>query len=154
MMARGVFFVMELGQYLWRICRSSSYEELRILLIMVDSITICCQEQDVDGFQMLLVDDHGCSIACMVIQPGSIIRKHIDAAVAAITGERLVTTAIVVREIGANAIIGAPPAIVKEVSSTVIFHGVLNLGWRIPEGRSLRLARFELRGVLTQEDAP
>ena len=79
---------------------------------------------------------------------------HVNASVTAIAGERLIATAIPVGEISAGAVIGAPPAVVEEVASLVVFHRVVNLGGRVPEGGSLWLGRLELRWVLAQQDVP
>src|SRR5947208_15604416 len=75
----------------------------------------------------LLVDDHSRSIRRMVIQPLRIIWCHINAPMAAVPGKRLISAAIVMRKTGTRAIIGPPPAIVKEVATIVVFHLILNL---------------------------
>ena len=105
-------------------------------------------------FARLLVDDHGCSVSCVVVQPVCIIGEHIDAAVAAIAGKRFIPAAVIVGEVGTNTVISTPPAVMKEVAAIVVFHGIINFGGWIPEGGPLRLARFELGRVLTQKDVP
>ena len=84
----------------------------------------------------------------MVVEPVRIVRGHIDAAVAAIAGKGFIAAAVIVGEVGTNAIVGTPPAVMKEVAPIVVFHGVLNLCRGIPESRSLGLARFELCRML------
>ena len=91
-------------------------------------------------FARLLVDDHGCSVSCVVVQPVCIVREHIDAAVAAIAGKRFITAAVVVGKVGTNTVISTSPAVMKEVAAIMVFHGVINFGGWIPEGRPRRLS--------------
>src|SRR5438874_2351919 len=100
------------------------------------------------------VDNHARPISRMMIQPIRIVWCHVNTAMTTVTGKRFIASAVPVGEIGATPIIGAPPAIVKEVSPIVVFHRVLNRGRRIPECRSFWFTRFEFGGMLTQKNVP
>src|SRR6266852_4326258 len=66
------------------------------------------------------------------VDPGRLLFLHVDAAVTAVAGERLIAAAVVMRELRAGAVIGAPPGVVDEESAPVIQDRVVNRGWRIP----------------------
>ena len=91
-----------------------------------------------------LIDHHCRAVGGVLVQPTGHSLRHIDATVATVASKRLVATAIIVREIGAGAVVGAPPAIVEVVSTIVIFHGEVDIGVGIPERRSLGFTGFEL----------
>src|SRR5207248_8862014 len=79
------------------------------------------------------------------IHPCSIVLLHIDTPVATIAREGLVTARIVMRELCAGAKVHTPPGIVDEVPIRVIEDSIMNRGRRIPERRTRRLSRSELR---------
>src|SRR5258708_6861139 len=77
------------------------------------------------------------------VHPGRVVLLHVDAAVAAITCERLVAPNIVVRELRAGAKVHAPPGIVYEETAPVIQNRVMNRRIGIPVRRTRGVCRFE-----------
>src|SRR6266481_7428490 len=78
------------------------------------------------------------------IHPGRVVLLHVDAAVTAITCERLVAPNIVVRELRAGAKVHAPPGIVYEETAPVVQNRVMNRRIGIPVRRTRGVCRFEL----------
>lgn len=101
-----------------------------------------------------LVQNDRCTPGDLGIEPGDIAGGHIDAAVTTTAVEGSGAAGIDVREIVIFAEVGSPPGIVEEVAVGMVLHRVLDGCRWIPEDRTGRLARFELRGTLTQDDAP
>src|SRR5260370_20828417 len=70
------------------------------------------------------------------IHPGRVVLLHVDAAVTAITCERLVAPNIVVRELRAGAKVHAPPGIVYEDTAPVVHNRVVDRRLRLPITRT------------------
>src|SRR6266851_2786076 len=88
------------------------------------------------------------------VQPGHIVRIHINAAMTPIIIILGGTRGISVWKVFPRPIAISPPAIVEEVAPSVILHRILDSRRWIPECRPRRLGRFELRWVLAQDNAP
>src|SRR5215472_3913242 len=102
----------------------------------------------------MLVEYHASVVARVCVEPARLILLHIDTAVASVSCKRLVTAAVIVREVRSRTIIGSPPAVVEVVAAPVVLHRVVDVGIRIPECRPLRFARLERRRRLAQQDVP
>src|SRR5579885_2034772 len=101
-----------------------------------------------------LISDDGRAPGNDVIEPGDITWVHVDTAMTAIAIKGRCSRWIAVREIHPRTVNASPPAIVEEVSADMVFHRILDRRWRIPESRARWFARFELGGMLAQEDVP
>src|SRR5579875_1990365 len=92
----------------------------------------------------------------MRVYPGRLIFLHINAAVAAIAGEGLIASNIIVRELRAGAKIHTPPGVMYEETAPVIENGIIDMRRRIPERRTGRIVGLEFRrrlAVLYRPDA-
>ena len=85
-------------------------------------------------FQAILINGYNGIPVCMVVYPGSLVLLHVDAAMAAVARESLVTSNIIVRELRAWPIVHAPPGIMYEETAPVIKNRVVNVRGRVPEG--------------------
>src|SRR5260221_10978357 len=92
-----------------------------------------------------LVHEHCISKRGVLIEPGGVLRCHVDTAFRPIVRKGAIAL-ILVRKVRAGTIAGSPPAVVKEVAAHVVFHSIVNAGIRIPVGRPLWFSRFEDRG--------
>src|SRR5260370_23372493 len=100
------------------------------------------------------IENHRRSPRDLRVQPGHIVRIHINAAMTPIIIILGGTRGISVWKVFPRPIAISPPAIVEEVAASVILHRILDSRRWIPECRPGRLARFELRWVLAQDNAP
>jgi len=68
------------------------------------------------------------------IEPGNLIRVHVDAAVTAIVIKRCCAAGVRVWKVIILPKVSSPPGIMEEVATCVKFHRILNRRWWIPEG--------------------
>src|SRR6266487_3729649 len=90
----------------------------------------------------------------IVVKPGCLVQLHIHAAVTAIAGEALIAAGVVVWELGAGTVVGAPPRIMDEETAVMVQNRVMDRRIGIPVGRALRLRRLEDRRRLAVLDGP
>ena len=81
------------------------------------------------------VHDHRRSPRNLWIQPRYIIGIHVHASVTAVACVRLITGCIIVGEIHPWPVVCPPPAIMKEVTASMILHRILDRRRWIPESR-------------------
>src|SRR6266516_140097 len=103
---------------------------------------------------MKLVHYHCCSPGDLWVKPGDIVGIHVDTSMAAVAGIYRGATGVIMREVVSGTGIRRPPCIMGEVAARVVVQSMLHRGGRIPECRSLCLARFAFGWPLTQYNTP
>src|SRR6266571_599571 len=97
---------------------------------------------------VLPVDLYQCSNRCPVIEPGSSAQRHGDAAVRTPLPAKLW---IIVPEIGSRSIHAMPPGVVQEETSRSPLQCIVDVGWWVPVGRTIRPRRIESRRMELQK---
>src|SRR5205823_9327001 len=68
------------------------------------------------------------------IHPGSLVFLHVDAAVATVACEALITARIDVGELRAETVIDTPPCVMDEVAAPMVKNAIVNGCIGVPEG--------------------
>src|SRR6266851_98456 len=82
-------------------------------------------------YRNLINDDLRLPIG-IVVEPAGLAQWYVDAAVTTIACKGLVSSRVVVGELGPRTIIGSPPRVVEKVATGMIENGIMNGRIRVP----------------------